>query len=60
MMAAMPDMKHHDPNAVTVAPGAAASLVWRFTHRGDFEFGLPRAGPLQNSAIASEARWAVE
>ena len=38
MMAAMPDMKHHDPNAVTVAPGASAVLVWRFTHKGDFEF----------------------
>jgi uncharacterized cupredoxin-like copper-binding protein len=38
MMAAMPDMKHADPNAVTVAPGASATLVWRFTHKGDFEF----------------------
>jgi uncharacterized cupredoxin-like copper-binding protein len=38
MMAAMPDMKHSDANAVTVAPGASGSLVWRFTHKGDFEF----------------------
>ena len=38
MMAAMPDMKHHDANAVTVAPGASAVLVWRFTHKGAFEF----------------------
>ena len=38
MMAAMPDMKHHDANAVTIAPGASAVLVWRFTHKGDFEF----------------------
>ena len=38
MMAAMPDMKHADSNAVTVAPGGSATLVWRFTHKGDFEF----------------------
>ena len=38
MMSAMPEMKHHDPNAVTVAPGASAVLVWRFTHKGEFEF----------------------
>ena len=38
MMAAMPDMKHSDANAVTVAPGASATLVWRFTHKGEFEF----------------------
>jgi uncharacterized cupredoxin-like copper-binding protein len=38
MMAEMPDMKHTDPNAVTVAPGVSATLVWRFTHKGDFEF----------------------
>jgi len=38
MMAAMPEMKHGDPNAVTVGPGASASLLWRFTHKGVFEF----------------------
>lgn len=38
MMAAMPDTKHRDPNAVTVAPGASATLVWQFTHTGEFEF----------------------
>ncbi len=38
MMAAMPGMKHRDPNAVAVAPGASATLVWRFTHKGVFEF----------------------
>jgi uncharacterized cupredoxin-like copper-binding protein len=38
MMAAMPGMKHTDANAVTVAPGASATLVWRFTRKGDFEY----------------------
>lgn len=39
MMAEMPDMKHTDANAVTVAPGQSATLVWRFPKTGDFEFG---------------------
>jgi uncharacterized cupredoxin-like copper-binding protein len=38
MMAAMPDMKHDDPNAKTVEPGQSATLLWRFTHKGEFEF----------------------
>ena len=38
MMAEMPDMKHDDPNAVTVAPGKSATLVWRFSKPGAFEF----------------------
>ena len=38
MMAQMPDMKHNDPNAKTLAPGATATLTWRFTRAGRFEF----------------------
>ena len=38
MMAAMPAMKHDDPNAKTVEPGQSATLLWRFTHKGEFEF----------------------
>ena len=38
MMASMPDMKHDDPNAKTVAPGQTATLLWRFSRKGDFEF----------------------
>jgi uncharacterized cupredoxin-like copper-binding protein len=38
MMAAMPDMKHDDPNAVTIPAGGSASLIWRFTMAGAFEF----------------------
>jgi uncharacterized cupredoxin-like copper-binding protein len=38
MMLAMPDMKHDDGDAVTVAAGHSASLVWRFTSAGVFEF----------------------
>jgi uncharacterized cupredoxin-like copper-binding protein len=38
MMASMPDMKHDDPNAKTVAPGQSTTLLWRFSRRGNFEF----------------------
>jgi uncharacterized cupredoxin-like copper-binding protein len=38
MMAAMPDMKHDDPNAKKVAPGQSATLLWTFSHGGEFEF----------------------
>lgn len=38
MMAKMPGMVHHDPNAMTLAPGATGTLVWRFTKPGAFEF----------------------
>ena len=38
MMEQMPDMRHDDPNAKTVDPGKTATLVWRFTRKGEFEF----------------------
>lgn len=33
MMKAMPDMKHTDPNTVSVAPGKTQTLIWRFSKR---------------------------
>ena len=44
MMAEMPDMKHDDPNAVTIPAGKSASLVWRFSKPGVFEFACLIAG----------------
>jgi uncharacterized cupredoxin-like copper-binding protein len=44
MMAQMPDMKHNDPNAVTIAAGKSASLLWRFSKAGVFEFACLIAG----------------
>ena len=38
MMAKMPGMEHHDANAVTIAPGKTATLVWRFSKPGTYEF----------------------
>jgi uncharacterized cupredoxin-like copper-binding protein len=44
MMAEMPDMKHDDPNAVTIPAGQSASVVWRFTKAGAFEFACLISG----------------
>ena len=38
MMLEMPDMRHDDPNGKTVEPGKTATLTWRFTKKGEFEF----------------------
>jgi uncharacterized cupredoxin-like copper-binding protein/Cu/Ag efflux protein CusF len=37
MMKAMPDMKHDDPNVITVEPGQKKELIWQFTRAGTFE-----------------------
>ena len=52
MMQKMPDMKHNDPNTVSLAPGESASLSWRFMGKdtvvfacnipGHFEAGMKR------------------
>ncbi len=47
MMAAMPGMKHHDANAVTIPPAHSASLIWRFSHAGAFEYACLIPGHYQ-------------
>jgi uncharacterized cupredoxin-like copper-binding protein len=34
-----PDMEHDDPNARRVQPKKTDEIVWRFTKRGEFEYG---------------------
>jgi uncharacterized cupredoxin-like copper-binding protein len=34
-----PDMEHDDPNGVRLEPGKAGEIVWRFTKKGEFEYG---------------------
>lgn len=36
MMRKMPTMMHNDANAVSVAPGGTAELIWRFSKTGTF------------------------
>lgn len=33
-----PEMEHEEPNAVEVDPGEKATLLWRFTNPGTFEY----------------------
>jgi uncharacterized cupredoxin-like copper-binding protein len=39
LMQKYPDMEHDDPNGKTVQPKANSEILWRFTKRGEFEFG---------------------
>lgn len=38
LMRRYPDMEHDDPNMAKVAPGATATLIWKFTQAGTVEF----------------------
>ena len=38
LMRKFPEMKHADPNQVSVEPGMTGELVWRFTKAGTFDF----------------------
>jgi uncharacterized cupredoxin-like copper-binding protein len=39
LMQKYPDMEHDDPNGKTLQPKANGEILWRFTKRGEFEFG---------------------
>ena len=39
VMKKYPDMEHDDPNGKRLAPKATSEILWRFTKRGEFEFG---------------------
>jgi uncharacterized cupredoxin-like copper-binding protein len=39
LMQKYPDMEHDDPNGKTLQPKASSEILWRFTKRGQFEFG---------------------
>jgi uncharacterized cupredoxin-like copper-binding protein len=38
MMKQMPDMKHEEPNVVTVKPGETKELIWKFGRDANVEF----------------------
>ena len=61
MMRAMPDMKHSDPNTVSLEPGASASITWRFIGKDTVVFacnipGHFEAGMRHDLAINGKAR----
>ena len=44
MMMKQPEMVHHEPNMVTVAPGQSGELVWRFTNARVVDFACLQPG----------------
>ena len=44
MMMKMPGMEHADDNMVSVAPGKAGEVVWRFTQAGKVDFACLQPG----------------
>ncbi len=43
-MLKFPDMKHSDPNMVTVAPGQTGEVIWQFTKAGNVDFACLQPG----------------
>lgn len=48
-----PEMEHDDPNAVSVAPGQSAQLVWTFSKTGTFEFACLVPGHYEAGMVGS-------
>jgi uncharacterized cupredoxin-like copper-binding protein len=44
LMKKFPQMEHSDPNQVTVAPGKAGEVIWRFTKAGKVDFACLQPG----------------
>ena len=38
LMRKFPQMRHSDPNAISVEPGKTGELIWQFTKAGTFGF----------------------
>ncbi|WIV52352.1 cupredoxin family protein (plasmid) [Marivivens sp. LCG002] len=48
VMMMKPDMVHHDPNAVRLAPGETGEIVWTFSQTGNFEFACLIPGHMES------------
>ena len=53
MMKKMPDMKHKEPNMISLAPGQVGAIVWRFDKPGTVPFGCPQPGHLEAGMVGS-------
>jgi uncharacterized cupredoxin-like copper-binding protein len=47
VMKKFPNMEHDDPNAKRLSPLSSAELLWKFTKRGEFEYGCLIPGHLE-------------
>ena len=51
MMKKMPDMKHAEPNMITLAPGKVGGLVWQFDRAGTVDFACLIPGHMQAGMV---------
>lgn len=47
MMRKMPDVKHSEPNTITLAPGQRGGIVWQFSKAGEVDFACLIPGHLE-------------
>jgi uncharacterized cupredoxin-like copper-binding protein len=50
-MRMFPEMKHTDPNQVSVEPGKTGELIWQFTRDGTFDFACLQTGHFEEGMI---------
>ena len=55
MMAQMPDMKHDDPNVISVESGKTRELIWMFSKAGRFQIACHVPGHYQAGMKATVA-----
>jgi uncharacterized cupredoxin-like copper-binding protein len=46
-----PEMKHADPNQVSVLPGKTGELIWQFTSAGTFDFACFEPGHFEAGMV---------
>jgi uncharacterized cupredoxin-like copper-binding protein len=51
MMRKMPGMEHHEAHMATVEPGGKATIVWRFTKPGTFDYACLEPGHLEAGMV---------
>jgi len=47
LMKKFPNMEHDEPNGKRLSPFSAAEILWKFTKRGEFEYGCLIPGHLE-------------
>lgn len=51
MMRKMPDMKHSEPNMITLAPGQRGGIVWQFGKAGEVDFACLVPGHMEAGMV---------
>ena len=51
MMRKMPEMKHAEPNMITLGPGQRGELVWEFDQPGTVDFACPIPGHIEAGMV---------